>query len=254
MHTTTTTLTSSLNPATVGQPVTFTAIVSPDGTAGNPSGSVTFTIDGVSQAPLALHMVNGHDEATLSIKSLAEGTHSIKAAYSGDSSFAASAQASPVVQTITAPGNDGPRIESVQRFGIHMQPTVVALSFSEPLDPTSALNLSNYRITDPHGRLVHIKSAVFDAQTNTVTLRPAERINLHHTYHLRVIGTGPYGVRNTQGQLLDGSDSGHADSDYAGTLTWRNVVLTAAEFNKFGHLPSVQPAGALNHRFLHRSR
>jgi hypothetical protein len=218
---------------------------------------VTFTIDGVSQAPVALHVVNGHDEATLSTESLAEGTHSIKAAYTGDSSFAASAQASPVVQTITAdaaPGTDGPKIESVKRYDIHMQPTVVVLNFNEPLDPTSAVNLSNYRITDPHGRLVHIKSAVFDAETNTVTLRPGERINLHHRYHLTVIGTGPSGVRNTQGQLLDGSDSGHADSNYAGTLTWRNVVLAPAEFKKYGHRPPSSPAGALNFRFLHPSR
>ena len=43
---TTTTLTSSSNPSTVGQQVTFTAVVSPGTSAGTPTGTVTFTIDG----------------------------------------------------------------------------------------------------------------------------------------------------------------------------------------------------------------
>ena len=156
---------------------------------------MTFTIDGVSHAPVPLQLVSGRDQATLSIASLGAGRHTISAAYSGDSSLAASAVAMPLVETVavvTHPGVvDGPTIELVQRFGIHMQPTVLVLSFNEALDLTSAVNPDNYRITDPTGRSVGIRSAVFNAETNTVTLRPVDRINLHHTYHLTVIGTGP---------------------------------------------------------------
>jgi hypothetical protein len=256
-HATTTTLTSSLNPSTVGQPVTFTAIVSPTGTAGTPSGSVTFTIDGVAQAPVQLHVNHGTDEAVLSLASLAKGTHAIKAAYSGDSSFAASAVASPLSQTVNAvvlPGVDGPTIDAVKRYGIHMQPTVVVVTFNDPLDAKSAVNPGSYKITDPSGRAVGIKSAVFDAKTNSVTLRTAERINLHHTYRFTVIGTGQSGVRNTEGALLDGANTGHARSNYNGTLTWRNVVLTPAEIAKYVHPTRVKPAGALSHQFLNRSR
>jgi hypothetical protein len=201
-------------------------------------------------------MVKGSDQATFSIATLGKGVHTISAAYSGDSSFGASVVANPLVETVKAaapPGVDGPKIVNVQRFGIHMQPTTVMLTFDQALDPISAARLSNYRITDPAGHRVRIKSAVFDATTNTVTLRPAERINLHHTYHLKVIGTGPDGVRNTQGQLLDGIDSGTADSDYNGTLTWRNVVLTSVELKKYEHTRHAKPAGALKHSFLHRS-
>jgi parallel beta-helix repeat protein len=254
LHTTTTTLASSLDPSTVGQTVTFTAIVSPGATAGTPTGTVTFTIDGVSQAPVPLHVVNGSDRATLSIASLARGTHTIRAAYSGDSSFAASAVATPLVETVkavAAPGVDGPTVESVKRFGIHMQPTVLVVSFSEALDPASAVNLRNYRITDPCGQPVRIRSAVYDVHSNTVTLRPAHRINLHHRYYFMVVGTGPDGVRNTQGMLLDGADTGRPDSDYRCALTWRNVRLTPAEFRKYVHPGQATPAGALNQRFLH---
>jgi hypothetical protein len=217
---------------------------------------VTFTIDGASQAPVPLHVVNGKDQASLSISSLAQGTHSIKAAYSGDSSFAASAVASPLVQTVQAlpaPGADGPRVESVKRFGIHMQPTVLVISFNQPLDPASAGSLSNYKITDPAGRSVRIRSAVLDGETNTVTLRPEVRIDLHHTYHLTVIGTGPGGVRNAKGVLLDGTNTGKPDGDYRCTLNWRNVVLTPAEIKRSVRPWQVTPAGTLNFRFLNPS-
>jgi hypothetical protein len=257
VHPTTTTLTSSLNPSTAGQPVTFTAIVSPNGAGESPAGSVTFTIDGVAQASVPLHVVRGMDEATFSLASLAKGTHTVAAAYSGDSSFAASAVVRPLVQTVKAlalPGVDGPTIESVQRFGIHMQPTVLVVHFYDALDPTSAVNLSNYRITDPSGAPVRIKSAVFDAATNSVTLRPADRINLHHDYHFTVIGTGPGGVRNMQGTPLDGAETGSSGNNYTGTLTWRNVVLTPAEIKKYIHPTRSKPAGALNHRYLGRLR
>jgi hypothetical protein len=126
-----------------------------------------------------------------------------------------------------------------------MQPTVVVVSFNDALDPTSAVKLSNYRITDPSGHLVGIKSAVFDAATNSVTLRTADRINLHHTYHFTVIGTGQNGVRNMQGVLLDGADTGSPGSNYTGTLTWRNVVLTPAEIEKYVRPVRFKPGGRL---------
>jgi hypothetical protein len=200
-------------------------------------------------------MVGGTDEAVLTLTSLAKGTHTIKASYSGDSSFAASAVASPLIQTVKAvvlTGGDGPTIDAVKRYGIHMQPTVVVVTFNDPLDPTSAVNLNSYRITDSSGRQVRIASAVFDAETNSVTLRTASRINLHHTYHFTVMGTGQNAVRNTQGILLDGANTGSPGSNYAGTLTWRNAVLTPAEIEKYVHPTRFKPAGALNYRFLHR--
>ena len=249
---TTTTVASSLDPSTVGQPVTFTAVVSPSESTGTLSGSVNFTIDGISEAPVPLHLVGGSEQATISIESLAAGRHTISAGYTGDSSFSASALASPLVEMVNAvvsPLVDGPQVESVKRFGIHMQPTVLTVSFNQALDPVSAVNLSNYRITGPAGRSVRIKSAVFDAATNTVTLRPADRINLHHTYQLTLVGVGPGGIRNTQGELLDGADTGSADSNYTGTLTWRNVVFTPAEIKKYIDPLLAKPAGALNHHF-----
>ena len=83
---TATTLISSLQSPTYGQNVTFTATVTPQGT-GLPTGVVTFT-DGA--ATLGTVSVTNRS-AELSTSALLAGTHYVKASYSGDSNFVASA-------------------------------------------------------------------------------------------------------------------------------------------------------------------
>jgi flagellar hook assembly protein FlgD len=92
--TTTTALTSSPNPSTFGQSVTFTATVAAS-SGGTPTGTVSFTVDGTAQTAVPL----SSGQATLSISTLNAGTHSITAAYNGDSSFTASTSA-VLVQTV----------------------------------------------------------------------------------------------------------------------------------------------------------
>ncbi len=88
---TTVTLTSSMNPAPVGNPVTLTAAVTgkvanaSTGTSFVPHGSVTFTVDGKTQ--IVAPLVNGVASVTLS--ALTPTKHTITAAFSGDVNFAA---------------------------------------------------------------------------------------------------------------------------------------------------------------------
>jgi hypothetical protein len=77
--------------------VTFTAGVAPQSGAGVPSGSITF-LDG--QAQMATVTLNG-GAASFSSANLAAGTHTITAAYSGDSNYAASTSTALTV-TVTA--------------------------------------------------------------------------------------------------------------------------------------------------------
>jgi hypothetical protein len=75
---------ASMDPSVFGQPVTFTAAVSPAAPgAGLPTGSVTFLIDGTAQAPVPLS--NGN--ATLTTSMLSVGGHEISMVYSGDGNF-----------------------------------------------------------------------------------------------------------------------------------------------------------------------
>ncbi|MGE5644792.1 MAG: DUF4082 domain-containing protein [Acidobacteriota bacterium] len=90
---TTTTVSSSANPSTSGQAVTFTANVT--ATSGTATGSVQFR-DG--STVLGTGTLSG-GRATLSVSSLAVGSHSITAVYAGDSTHNASTSAA-LTQTV----------------------------------------------------------------------------------------------------------------------------------------------------------
>jgi streptogramin lyase len=222
---TTTVLASVPNPSTVGQQVTFTATVFPTG-VGTPTGTVTFSIDGVAQAPVSLSLVNGQQRAILATSSLSLGSHSVMAVYNGSGGIQPSASNTVVQQVNVAPG-DGPRVLMLQRFGIHSEPTTLVLTFNEALDAARAQNLANYQLRTAArrgqmirtGRRIRISQAVFNPTTNTVTLLPAERLPLQRLFQLTVNGVAPNGLTDTQGRLLDGNGSGTPGSNYVALIS-----------------------------------
>ena len=134
---TSTTLASSLDPATVGSSVTFTGTVS----GSSPSGSVNFTVDGSSLCSVAL----SSGVAKCSTSSLAAGTHSIVATYGGDSANAgstspalsqivsATTDTTPPVVTITSPVN-GSTVSGTVTIGANATDDVAVASIMLSLD------------------------------------------------------------------------------------------------------------------------
>jgi hypothetical protein len=97
---TTTTLSSSSNPSLFGQPLTFTAVVSPTnggGTVAFKDGSTTISRCGSA----SLRLVGGSYKATCSTRLLSVGTHSITAVYSGTTGYTTSTS-SPLSQVVDA--------------------------------------------------------------------------------------------------------------------------------------------------------
>ncbi len=92
----TTAVTSSLNPSTIGASVTFTATIT--GTA--PTGTVAFTDNGTSIAGCSAATVSA-SKATCTTSTLTVGSHSIVATYSGDAANAASTSPA-LTQTVNA--------------------------------------------------------------------------------------------------------------------------------------------------------
>jgi hypothetical protein len=93
--TTTTAVTSSLNPSTFGMSVTFTATVSPQ-YSGVPTDTVTFK-DGA--ATIGTGTLNGSGVATFTTSALTVGGHSITAVYGGDGNFTTSTSV-PLTQNV----------------------------------------------------------------------------------------------------------------------------------------------------------
>jgi hypothetical protein len=81
---TSTSLTASPNPSVFGQAVVLSVTVSAAGGAGVPSGTVSF-IDG--STALGTATLDNNGKATLSVTSLAVGSHNITASYTGNGSF-----------------------------------------------------------------------------------------------------------------------------------------------------------------------
>jgi hypothetical protein len=112
-----------------------------------------------------------------------------------------------------------PTVTSLQRFGLHAQPTEFVLAFSSALDPTRAQDVRNYtlRPISPHGHVggrIPIVSAVYNPLADTVTLHPAHRLYLFRRYELVVNGMPPAGLASPSGILLDGQGNGIPGSNY----------------------------------------
>ncbi|WP_435015369.1 DUF4394 domain-containing protein [Tundrisphaera sp. TA3] len=92
-----------------------------------------------------------------------------------------------------------PVLTSIVTYGSGNKPTTIVLNFNKPLDPASAENLANYRIVsfDRRGRrigTVKLKSATYDAASNTVVLIPTRKsLRLNQPYNLTILG-GTSGV------------------------------------------------------------
>jgi len=95
--TTSTTLTSSLNPALQGQTVTFTSQVTTS-QGGTPTGTVAF-LDGTTT--LGSVTIDANGNASFSTGGLSVGSHNITANYSGDANFSSSSAS--LTQWITQP-------------------------------------------------------------------------------------------------------------------------------------------------------
>ncbi|QEH35411.1 Ubp3 associated protein Bre5 [Aquisphaera giovannonii] len=123
---------------------------------------------------------------------------------------------------------DGPRVVLLQRYGVHMMPTSIVLTFDRPLDPSKATDVRAYTLKDAAGRRIAIARAIYDAIDNTVTLKFRQRLNFHRTYTLSVDGASPRALVGVNGQILDGNADGTPGGSYEARLTWRNTVLPTA--------------------------
>ena len=221
------------NPATPGQPVTFTAIVTTAG-GGAASGMVTFTIDGTPLPPVALAASNGQARATLTIAAPGVGNHTITASYLGGPSFVASVSSPVVLAVGPRPSASAPIITSVRRFGVHMHPTRLVLKFNQDLDPAGAKNLANYRLVGPgrdgrlgtrDDRVIRLRDATYDPVMRSVKLRPKVRLPLRERFRLTVLDTKTPGMVNRSGTRLDGDRDGSPGGMAVLPIRRANLVL-----------------------------
>jgi hypothetical protein len=111
---TTTTLTSSPNPSSVGQAVTFTATVTKASGNVNPTGTITFKDNGTAIGTGTLSTTAGVTTASFTTTTaLTVGSHNITAVYNGDSNFTTSTSAA-LVQNVNTSTSDSIKLREMQ--------------------------------------------------------------------------------------------------------------------------------------------
>ncbi len=200
-------------------PVTATLV----GLDGSPTQSIpTFILPGLSTGAIELEAnaaAVGQGTVTVMVQSLTSSAI--------NASPTATVVVMPQVKKTTPPPavTDGPQITLLQRYGYHMMPTSLVLTFDQALDAVTADDPNNFAIIGPRGRHIRVKSAIYNPADNTVTLHPTKRINIHYKYELIIDGAKAGDVTDAQGLLLDGAHNGKPGSNYKAPLTWRNLVL-----------------------------
>lgn len=118
---------------------------------------------------------------------------------------------------LPGPTPDGPHLLQIERFGYHRQPTTLVLTFDAALDPTTASNPANYRLTGPApgSRAIPLSWARYDSTSYSVTLRPRRLLDFHNwfTYQIILRGSSKGGVADPAGRLLDGNFDGTPGGD-----------------------------------------
>ncbi len=108
-------------------------------------------------------------------------------------------------------------VVSLRRHSVPGQPNVLVLTFNLPLDALTAKSLANYRLVRAaNGSVIPVRSARYDAGSQSVTLLPKPRLPLNQTYVLTVNGTPPSGLTTTVGAFLAGT--GQPGSDYVASI------------------------------------
>ena len=152
-------------------PVTFIAVVSGAASgSGTPTGLVTFSVDGVAQAPVPLTMMNGQAVAFFTTTSLGLGSHTVTAAYDGGTGFAAS-PSNAVTQVVNPP----PAVVLLQRIGTGYQPTHLVLTFNLTMNAATAQRTSATTFSHPirAPRLRRAQPAADSGSFRPCTIRPS---------------------------------------------------------------------------------
>jgi hypothetical protein len=89
-----------------------------------------------------------------------------------------------------------PTVGTIGRIGVHHQRTLLVVPFNGTVNPTLAGNPGDYEVITPTGKKIPIISADYNPATNSVTLRPAVRLNVHDRFKLRVKVPCPYSTND----------------------------------------------------------
>jgi len=116
------------------------------------------------------------------------------------------------------------------------QVTQVLVSFSGAVNATEADHVGTYRLatqgkggsyTAKSAQVITLKSAIYNAKTDTVALTPSKPFALSKPVQLLVYGTGHTALQDSHGRLIDGDHNGKAGGNAVAILSGGSVKIAA---------------------------
>ncbi len=229
---------------------------------GNPSATLTYSLGAGAPAGLGINPSTGVLSWNVPAGQ-AIGTYPVTLVVTASGSPGPSASATFDVNVV----DPGPAPVISQATVNNRRGLTITLTYSQPMDASTAANAGNYLLEipkkipgrhkkGPSVRLTPVRLKVsYNAATHQVTLKALGRVSLAKPLELTVLATGPGGVAKVNGQLLSGS--GQPGSDYLATVTSRRVSPALAvgtgthAITPSGHgqgHPHGRPAARVAHR------
>ena len=203
---TTTSAMSNANPSVFQQPVTFTVTVTPQGSCGPPTGTVTL-MDGGVPIPSASNLPLTGGTATFMSSALSVGNHTITASYGGDSNFNSSNGAlSPSPTQVVNPAQTAISFSSISPSTAFVgQPITISYTFGvvapgagSPIAPTGNITLT---ATDGASPTPHNSSCVAlpTLGGGMCTLSPAPPVAGAYSFTINYPGDGNFVASGANG-------------------------------------------------------
>ena len=129
-----------------------------------------------------------------------------------------------------------PVVTGLARYGYHFDPTLIVVTFSDPMIMDRVQQPTNYRLTFL-GRdmrlgtcddvVIPIKDASYNAETQSVSLSPTRQLPLHYRYALQISGDPESGLVSESGVPLDGVGAGEPGTNYLRIFDRKALVMTS---------------------------
>lgn len=268
-----------VGPVVVGQPVTYTMTISNNGPDNAPnvlvtdqlSGSVTYQSSSSGGTLLPTLGIVEWNLGSLAANQTENVSVTVVPTVAGQVQDLAIVRPGAID---TSPGNNtytnslsvmnAPQVDSLVWYGKHHQPTSLAVTYNQPMDPATAGNAANYRIVElgRSGRLVArgnhaigVRSVSYLASQQAAIVYPSRHLNLHRRYALIIQGAQPGGVRNIDNvPLLDNQTFTLGGQYVQGFNSWywgqRVPEVPGSPFTPPAQTPSLAPS--YHYRHHHR--
>jgi hypothetical protein len=127
----------------------------------------------------------------------------------------------------------------------------ILVTFSGAVNATEAQETGIYRLVTPgkHGSFtaknagsIKLRSAVYDAASDTVTITPKKAFSLSKPVELTIDGNPPSGLQDTLGRLIDGDHDGTPGGDAAAVIRRGGVAISAIALARASGGPTLQAA------------